>query len=52
MLAVFGISECRNVYSQNIDDITLGRVLGIKEHWQSKGELTGKPRILRWMKGN
>jgi len=36
MLAVFGISVCRNVYSQNIDDTVLGRVLGIRSTGKEK----------------
>lgn len=37
MLAVFGISVCRNVYSKNIDDTVLGRVLGIRSTGKEKG---------------
>lgn len=36
MLAVFGISVCRVVYSQNIDETMLRRMLGIRN--------TGKER--------
>lgn len=37
MLAVFGISVCRNVYSKNIDDSVLGRLLGMGGTGKERG---------------
>lgn len=37
MLAVFGISMCRNVYSKNIDDTVLWRLLGMRSTGKEKG---------------
>lgn len=44
MLAVFGISVCRNVCSKNIDDTVLGRLLGIRSTGKEKGLANPKYR--------
>lgn len=50
MLAVFGVGVYMNVYSQNIDDTMLGRVLGIRSTGKEKDNWLANPRYRRGWK--